>query len=60
MSTVVKIRKARKDYTCPSEWAHDPKIRKGEFYARLKVTPNDISTRWFEYTFHIECAEAEQ
>ena len=57
--TVVKIKKARKDYRCASEWAHDRTIPKGELYARVKVAPYDIVPNWAEYTCHIECTEDE-
>lgn len=57
MSSIVRVRKARKDYTCPSEWAHDPTIRKGEFYARVKVTPDMPGAKWAEQTYHLECVE---
>jgi len=60
MSTIVQIRKARKNYTCPSDWAHDPTIYKGELYARLKITPDMIGAKWSEQTYHVECAGDDQ
>ena len=59
MSGFVKVRKARKEYLCISEWAHDPKIRKGEEYARYKLPPEAPGDQWIEYTLHAECAEVE-
>jgi hypothetical protein len=54
--SIVSIRKARKEYTCPAVWAHDPKIRRGELYARVKVTPG-MGAGWRDFALHVECAE---
>jgi len=55
-STFVILRKARKEHLCPAEWAHDPKIRRGEFYARVKVTPG-MGRGWAEFSYHIDCID---
>lgn len=56
-ASIVQIRKARKDYPCQcSPWAHDTTIRRGELYARVKLTPG-MGRGWRELTLHIECVE---
>ena len=55
-ATIVKIRKARKSYRCPAVWAHDPTIRPGELYARVKLTPG-MGCGWREETIHVDCLD---
>lgn len=56
-TSIVVVRKARKEYRCQSEpWAHDPMIRPGDLYARVKLTPG-MGSGWRELTMHLECAE---
>jgi hypothetical protein len=59
VSIIGTLKKARKDYVCASEWAHDRTIRKGEIYARVKASPrSEFGTgKWREYTTHPECTE---
>lgn len=55
-ASIVRIRKALKEYRCPAVWAHDPTIRRGELYARVKLTPG-MGRGWHELTLHIECVD---
>ena len=60
MSIIGTLRKARKNYTCASDWAHDRAIRKGEIYARVKASPGyefNSTGKWHEYPTHPECTE---
>jgi hypothetical protein len=52
----VVIRKARKEYHCIAEWAHDRTIRAGEQYARIKITPG-MGSGWSEETVHVDCLD---
>ncbi|HCF99588.1 MAG TPA: hypothetical protein DEV93_03490 [Chloroflexi bacterium] len=53
-TSIAKVRKAAKEYRCPSAWAHDQTIKRGEFYARVKITPG-MGYGWREETYHLEC-----
>lgn len=55
-TSIRQIRKARKTYRCPAVWAHDPTIRPGELYARVKLTPG-MGCGWREETFHVDCLD---
>jgi len=56
-SSIVKVRKARKQYRCQaSDRAHDKTIQKGELYARIKLTPG-MGHGWRELTLHIDCVD---
>ncbi|QAY16165.1 hypothetical protein SEA_SONALI_53 [Arthrobacter phage Sonali] len=61
MSIIARLRKARKDYVCASDYAHDRTIRKGDIYARVKASPgyefNIHPGKWHEYPTHPECTE---
>ena|GEM_PF-3697059 len=58
-ASIAKVRKAAKEYRCPSVWAHDPAIKRGEFYVRVKITPG-MGYGWREETYHIDCYDEKE
>ena len=59
MTRFVKVRKARKTYTCDNSgtYAHDATIRPGDRYARISQSPGYLEGKADPWVYGILCAQ---
>lgn len=57
MPRFVKVRKARKTYTCDNNgtFAHDPTIQPGDKYARISSPPDYLDPKGTPWAYTILC-----